>query len=62
MTPELDKFLNSIKEGDFKGSKTKKSLKDKAESFLNSGYYVEYESYNGYDVHNLLLCLIYDEV
>ena len=62
MTLELQRFLDSLTEDDFMGSKTKKSIRNKAISFLGSSHYSVYESYKGFDIHNSLLCLIYDQI
>jgi len=62
----LHKFLSTLKEDDFKGSKTKVSIRNKAKKFLEKGNYQYGEAFriNGekYDVHNSLLALIYDEI
>lgn len=71
MKAQLKKFLLSLKESDFRGSETDPKLKEQAEKFLNSGAYKPYESYKKkdldgdegtYDVHETLLCLLYEEV
>jgi len=62
MTTELKNFLDSLKEEDFRGSKTKRSIQSKAKTFLNSGSYEYAETYKGFDIHNSLLCLLYSEI
>lgn len=66
MKTQLKKFLAGLKESDFLGSQTNSAIKEKAEKFLNSGAYKYNESYKRgeetYDIHNSLLCLIYDEI
>lgn len=62
MSNDLKVFLSKLKGEDFKGTQTKKSLKSKAEQFLCASAYEEYEKFNGLDIHNCLLCLIYDAV
>jgi len=71
MTQELKDFLESIPESDYMGKRTKKSLQRKAKMYLNSEHYEyndhyykcpEGESVLGWDVHNSLLCLIYDQI
>ena len=59
---KVQMFLKSLKETDFQGTKTQAALKRKAKGFLNSGVYEPYEKFNGFDIHNSLLALIYDNV
>ena len=55
-------FIESLKEEDFRGSKTKKSLQLKAKYFLNDGNDYDNKTSKGYNVHIALCCLIFEQV
>ena len=62
----LHKFLSKLKEQDFNGSRTKKSIKSKAKKFLEEKNYDDYETFsiNGekHFIHSALISLIYDNI
>jgi len=62
MTNDLKKFLDSLTPEDYKGKETAPKIKAKAKRFLNSGKYESFEQYKGFDIHNSLCCLIYDNI
>lgn len=66
MKNKLHIFLRSLNEDDFKGSQTSKLIQKKAKKVLNSDLYQDNETIlinnEKFDIHNMLLCLIYDAI
>lgn len=55
-------FISSLGEDDFKGTKTKPALRKHANGFLDAGAYNDNATVNGLNLHQAILCLIYDNI